>query len=94
MDNSLLRECEPQVLSVNDFAILSGLSLSTIRRYVADGRLPSIQLGGPRCRVLIPRDALLQVAKAESAAPLRATPLAEKKAISGPIPLWLSPNRD
>ena len=42
-------------LTPEEFAHLSGLSLSTVRRYLADGRLPKVQPGGPRCRVLIPR---------------------------------------
>ena len=45
-------------VSPNEFVRVSGLSLSTVRRYVKDGRLPKIQIGGPRCRVLIPLDAI------------------------------------
>lgn len=43
-----------------EFAERSGLSMSSVRRYLADGRLPKSQPGGPRCRVLIPVDALQQ----------------------------------
>lgn len=45
-------------LTLEQFVRLSGLSLSTVRRYLADGRLPKCQPGGHRCRVLIPRSAL------------------------------------
>ena len=45
-------------ITPEEFVRLSGLSLSTVRRYLADGRLPKVQPGGHRCRVLIPRNAL------------------------------------
>ena len=41
-----------------EFVRLSGLSLATVRRYLANGRLPKFQPGGPRCRVLIPQHVL------------------------------------
>ena len=45
-------------LSPAEFAQLTGLSMATVRRYLRDGRVPKIQPGGARCRVLIPRAAL------------------------------------
>ena len=45
-------------VSPEEFAELSGLSSATVRRYLADGRLPKSQPGGRRCRVLIPVSAL------------------------------------
>jgi excisionase family DNA binding protein len=45
-------------LSPQAIADLSGLSLSTVHRYLDKGKLPKEQPGGKRCRVLIPRDAL------------------------------------
>ena len=45
-------------LSPAEFAVESGLSLATVRRYLKSGRLPKVQFGGFRCRVLIPREAL------------------------------------
>ncbi len=44
--------------SVQKFADMSGLSESTVRRYVKAGKLPHDQPGGPRCRILIPLSAL------------------------------------
>jgi excisionase family DNA binding protein len=44
--------------SVEKFAELSGLSDSTVRRYVKAGKLPHNQPGGRRCRILIPLSAL------------------------------------
>jgi len=55
-------------VSPKEFAVLSGLSLSTVRRYLADGRLPKIQPGGHRGRVLIPCDVLERV-RADDAVP-------------------------
>lgn len=52
-------------LTPEEFAQVSGLSLSTVRRYLANGKLPKCQPGGPRCRVLIPRGALVQLAPSE-----------------------------
>lgn len=45
-------------LTPNEYARLSGLSMATVRRYLAAGHLPKYQPGGPRCRVLIPLHAL------------------------------------
>ncbi len=36
----------------------TGLSESTVRRYIKKNRLPFAQPGGPRSRILIPADAL------------------------------------
>ena len=44
-------------LSPAEFSSHSGISLSTVWRYLADGLLPKVQPGGPRCRVLIPIEA-------------------------------------
>lgn len=49
---------ERDYVSPHEFVAKSGLSLATVRRYLRDGRIPSIQPGGRRCRVLIPRSAL------------------------------------
>jgi hypothetical protein len=45
-------------LSPQQFSAHSGLSLSTVHRYLRQGRLPFRQPAGRRGRVLIPRDAL------------------------------------
>ena len=50
-------------LSPQEFAAKSGISLVSVRRYIAAGRLPSVQPGGRRCRVLIPQSALAQFTK-------------------------------
>ena len=45
-------------ISPAEFVSVTGISMSTVRRYLRSGQLPKIQPGGHRCRVLIPRDAL------------------------------------
>ena len=45
-------------LSPAEFAREAQLSMATVRRRLKDGGIPSIQPGGPGCRVLIPREAL------------------------------------
>jgi hypothetical protein len=44
--------------SVEEFALRSGLSVSTVRRYLKAGKLLHRQPGGPRGRILIPLSAL------------------------------------
>lgn len=51
-------ESNQEYVSPIEFGKIAGLSLATVRRYVKEGRLPSLQPGGKRCRVLIPRSAL------------------------------------
>ena len=40
-----------QTLTIEELERLSGLSVSTLRRRIADGSLPVIQPGGPRTRM-------------------------------------------
>ncbi|MCH8044525.1 MAG: helix-turn-helix domain-containing protein [Planctomycetes bacterium] len=87
-------------LSPVEFAHLSGLSLSTVRRYLASGRLPKVQPGGRRCRVLIPRNAIEVIRDPEfSSKEHDVTTLVDAPAISdpsspppsqhrGPAPRW------
>jgi hypothetical protein len=87
-----------EFISPTKFAEFSGLSLVTVRRYVADRRLPSIQPGGRRCRVLIPLSALDPFFLATNAKRGRqhslpdpsasVTPLPMAKELPGPAPRW------
>ena len=91
-------------LSAHEFAARSGLSLSTIRRYLKNGRLPGVQPGGSRCRVLIPSDALDSLcdpagrsktltSKASDSNTVNNPTLPPsaslQSALSGPVPRWL-----
>jgi hypothetical protein len=49
-------------VSPQEFSDPSGLSIASVRRYMRDGKLPFVQPGGPRGRVLIPTDALARLA--------------------------------
>ena len=58
---------EPKYLSVEQFATLHAISVTTVRRRLDDGTLRSIQLGGKGHKHLIPRDALLASPSSPSA---------------------------
>lgn len=89
-------------LTPEQYVQATGLSSATVSRYLADGRLPKYQPGGPRCRVLIPRDAL---PTAEHPNPIQELPvesssgsclsdekpnnLKESTRPAGPVPRWL-----
>ena len=53
-------EGERLVLSVADVARLLGLSTNKTYDLIAENLLPHIRLGGPRSKIIIPRDALDQ----------------------------------
>lgn len=85
-----------ETLSPLEFVAKSGLSLATVRRYLRDGRIPSSQPGGLRCRVLIPVSALEPYAKALGPAfqasgpdqPKAVRRAVSKRSASGPKPRW------
>lgn len=78
--------------TVAEYAELSSLSASTVRRRIADGTLPKWQPAGPGTRVIIPV-ACLPSAVTSALSPLPALPVpvsaeAVKPRISGPTPRW------
>ena len=54
---------EPIAISPEEYADRTGLSMSTVRRYLKAGRIPAAQLGGFRCRWLISTAALSTLAR-------------------------------
>lgn len=78
-------------LDIDELSTVSGLSTSTLRRYVRQGKIMALQPGGPGSRLLFRPDAL------EAAALLPATPEIVTPAASGPgrlpgrQPGWMSP---
>jgi len=77
-----------------EFCELTGLSASTVRRFIAAKRIPVFQPGGRRCRVLIPRDALDRTSLMQPTLDARAErPAAAPSAprIPGPAPRWQTP---
>ena len=84
-------------LSYEELSVQTGLSLSTLRRRVKEGKLPCIQPGGRRTRIVFPVDVverLLQHASNSSEtatvppAPKPARPAANPTH-HGPRPKWL-----
>ena len=77
-----------QYLSPEQFSELSGLSIATIRRYVRACKLPFVQPGGPRGRILIPADALARLAmpRIEQPAQSMATEVTAEGRPEGPAP--------
>ncbi|WP_428306234.1 helix-turn-helix domain-containing protein [Lacipirellula sp.] len=77
-------ESTRQYLTPYQAVAVTGLSLSTVWRYIRSGKLPVYQPGGPRCRVMIPREALQGiVASVETAC--RTAPARKR---SGPRARW------
>jgi excisionase family DNA binding protein len=82
--SSYAGESTRQYLTPQEVAEEAGISLSTVWRYIRAGRFPIVQPGGPRCRVLIPRDALQQTV----AAVMNSHSKEPVKKRSGPRPKW------
>lgn len=83
----------PNYLTIEEFSRFcgSGASVPTVRRRIKDGSLKHIQLGGPRHRILIHRDALEQFRASpppDSPASPVAKPKPTKKSLSGPKAGW------
>jgi excisionase family DNA binding protein len=89
----------PRFYSPASFAELTGMSLSTVRRYLAQGKLPKFQPGGPNAKVLIPAAAIefylqpkraINVSESDTTSPTdsRASACKPHKLNSGPSPRW------
>lgn len=78
-------------LTVKEFCRLTSMSASTLKRLRDKGKLPFLQPGGKRTRVLIPRNALeLNSQQGESGLPSQSTPKPnEPNCIPGPMPRWM-----
>lgn len=88
---------EPERLYVSpqEFAELSGLSLSTVHRYLKSGRIEFVQPGGPRSRILISRHALQKKTPEadKGGTPGDSTSAdTDKQPVSGPRPRWMKKN--
>ena len=53
-------KAQPEYLRAAEVAKLTGLNLRTVRRWIADGTLPSVKLGGAR---LVAKSDLLRLLK-------------------------------
>jgi excisionase family DNA binding protein len=56
----MLTEAHRELLTVKETAQLLGLHPMTVRKMIAQGRLPALQLGGPGTSVRVPADELEQ----------------------------------
>jgi predicted DNA-binding transcriptional regulator AlpA len=79
------------LLSIPEAVQFAGLSASTLWRYIQRGRLPKVQHGGPRARVLLRRTDLLAVTADNLPSPevpdaAVGTTTAPK--LSGRLPAW------
>lgn len=101
MPGSPLHDADRLYVSPAEFSSASGLSMSTVRRYLSDGRLPKAQPGGHRGRILIPLTALeillvdhQALASEPATTTVNATsvraPEKPPTALSGPQPRWLN----
>ena len=84
---------ERRFVAPQEFARLSGLSLSTVYRYLKSGKLPFRQPNGRRGRILIAIDAI-ELARGEDKEQQIASnatpepPVQEAPKLSGPRPKW------
>lgn len=89
----LTRAC----LSYEEVSARTGLSLSTLRRRVKEGKLPFIQPGGRRTRIVFPLDVIERLLQAAdtSSSPKHAVqqpisvPVRKVTVSRGPRPKWL-----
>jgi excisionase family DNA binding protein len=79
-------------LTYDELHVKTGLSLSTLRRRVKEGRLPFFQPGGPRTRVVFPADVIERLLSSvpireqpQEPAPMPSSPAGPR----GPRPKWL-----
>lgn len=79
-----------------EFSRQSGLSPATVARYLARGKLPYLQPGGKRCRVLIPQVAFEMVARNNSTHKTDSSPadcqsqqVDHDSRLSGAKPKWM-----
>jgi excisionase family DNA binding protein len=56
--NALSTPDAPELLTVAEAAVICHVSAPTIRRRIAEGELPAVQVGGPGKSVRIRRDVL------------------------------------
>lgn len=78
-------------LSIEEFSECTGLSPSTIRRRIADGKIPIWQPGGTGTRLLILNDFLNRESSQINPESREATAPVSRKSrekLAGPVPKW------
>ncbi len=80
----------PRLLTIQELAMRSPLSLPTLRRLVRGGKIPYFQPGGKGSRLLFPPDAIERAFGACYDVSQDSTPTADApKRLAGPVPAWL-----
>jgi len=76
-------------LTIQEMSLRSGLSVSTLHRYVDAGKITAFQPGGPGSRLLFPPNALEQAAFLPRSTGDRSVP--KSRPLPGRQPNWMSP---
>jgi excisionase family DNA binding protein len=81
----------PRVLTYEELSGLTGISISTLRRRVADGSIPYLQPGGPRTRVAFPIDILERLLRQQTHLTGLTGPKQRQHRVMkhGPAPKWM-----
>jgi hypothetical protein len=89
------RAADAEFLSPAEYAKSRGVSIATVRRYIAAGVIPSEQPRGKRGRLLIPRAALVPPVKVDMAPcavpvepSIQQAPAPQQCVRRGPRPRW------
>jgi len=82
---------EKQYFTIHELSEVIPISVSTIRRRIREGKIPSTQLGGKRTRHLIPASFLteMKAQKSEQRHDSEA-PVQVQKPIAGSTPRWMN----
>jgi hypothetical protein len=78
-------------LDIDELSALSGLSTSTLRRYVRQGKIAALQPGGPGSRLLFRPDALEAAALLPAASEIVTPASSGPRRLPGRQPGWMSP---
>jgi excisionase family DNA binding protein len=79
---------KPEYVDMQEFARITGVSLTTVRRWVKGRKIVFWQPGGARTRVIIPRNAL-ELSSLEAPAPDLNNLMANVSVRPGRRPMWL-----
>src|SRR5262245_50158632 len=84
-------------LDIRELSARSGLSVTTLRRYARDGKIESLQPGGPGSKLLFRPDALERCTTPPAGiGPQAAAPqsCSDSKRLPGRKPTWMAPPAD
>lgn len=82
---------DTHLLTIDELAKRSNLSVPTLRRYRRKGLIEAIQPGGPGCKLLFRPDAVEKARQVVQAEPV---PPSGPSRLSGRRPEWMAPASD